>query len=85
MDIEKLGLEPHRIYTAIQNGVKDAILEALRSTYSNDMSGDRITKALAKGVQDGFTEAVRSSYSMKAAGDRITDAIAQGTEKAIKP
>ena len=84
MNIEELGLEPHRIYAAIENGVKFAILEALRSTYSNDISGDRITKALANGVQAGFTEALRSSYSMKASGDRITDAVAQGTEKAMK-
>ena len=62
MNDEALKLNPERVYAAIRDGVKDALIEVLRGACRPmETSGDVIARA----VREGAREALRAPAAPK--------------------
>lgn len=80
------GLSTERIYDAIRQGVKEAMIEAIQRTNGFKSTGDRIIDAVESGTHDAIELALKNRHSFQSAkpGDAILTAIERGTESALK-
>lgn len=78
------ALDPERIYAAIREGTRDAVMASFNKSYHHQSTGDRLVNEVKNGINDGLKEALRMNSEFRLPGDLIADAIQIGTKKAFQ-
>lgn len=81
------GLDPERVYQAIENGVHRAICDIVQNATVNKHTpaGDRVTQAMRDGVSKAVSTGLNPGGFAPALSSQIVTAIREGTEAALKP